>query len=371
MKAGVEKEPQIRSSGMSSAHNAHLALEASMRHPDQLRTTGPRGRTDPTHPPQSPRSSAGRHPAGSTGSAVSRPATRHAAAAPEQALPSGGPTPATVWVPRVSPSDLDAGWQPPVVENIVTSFTDPGGHVVLLPWPTPIPITPGILDRDPTRHHRDEPDRELQDALTAVRGLDRTAQVIQIEPEPGPHHPAARPYWADLVSDPQRVGDTEPVPRTGGWSTPARDRFGGAAAGADLVLTSLRPEHSGNRTSDQVALAAARLLRTGGILAVLTHCDWSGGQLVDPTGPVVAAAQNADLLYLQHIVVVHPPIHDGEFVIEPEVTSPDDNPRPQRHGQPATHRRIHTDLLVFAQPHDHNPPSVTPASSARQAGPLR
>jgi hypothetical protein len=360
---------------MSSAHNAHLALEASMRHPDQLRTTGPRGRTDPTHPPQSPRGSAGKPPEGSTGLAVSRPGRHHAATAPGQAFASGGPTPATVWVPRVSPSDLDAGWPPPVVENIVTSFTDPGGHVVLLPWLTPVPITQALLDRDPTRHHRDEPDRELQDALTAVRGLDRTTQVIQIEPEPGPHHPAARPYWADLVSDPQRVGDTEPAPRTGGWSTPAPDRFGAAAAGADLVLTSLHPEHSGNRASDQVALAAARLLRTGGILAVLTHSDWSGGQLVDPTGPVVAAAQNADLLYLQHIVVVHPPVRDGKFVIEPEAASPDDNPRPrprtQRHGQPATHRRIHTDLLVFAQPHDHNPPSVTPASSARQGGLLR
>jgi hypothetical protein len=356
---------------MSSAHNAHLALEASMRHPDQWRTTGPRGRTDPTHPPQSPHGSAGRPPDGSTGPAVSRPGKRHAG----QALASGGPTPATVWAPRGSPSDLEAGWPPPVVETIVTSFTDLGGHVVLLPWPTPVPITPALLDRDPTRHHHDEPDRELQDALTTVRGLDRTAQGIRIKPDPGPHHPAARPSWADLVSAPQRVGDTEPAPRTGGWSTPAPGQLGDATAGADLVLTSLRPEHSGDRASDQVALVAARLLRTGGILVVLTHCNWLRGQLVDPTGPVVAAAQNADLLYLQHIVVVHAPVHDGEFVIEPQTATPDDNPpsrpRTQRHGQPATHRRIHTDLLVFAQPHDHNPPSLTPAASAHQAEPLR
>lgn len=356
---------------MSSAYNAHLALEASMRHPDQWRSTGPRGRTDPTHPPQSHHGSAGRPPEGSTGPAVSRPGKRHAG----QALASGGPTPATVWVRREPPIDLDAGWPTPVVEKIVTSFTDPGGHVVLLPWPTPIPITQALLDRDPTRHHRDEPDRELQDALTAARSLDRTAQVIRIKPEPGTHHPAARPYWADLVGDPQRVGDTEPAPRTGGWSTPAPDRFGGAAAGADLVITSLRPEHSGDRAGDRVALAAARLLRTGGILVVLTHCDWSQGQLVDPTGPVIAAAQNADLLYLQHIVVVHAPVRDGEFVIELEGATPDDNPRPrphaQRHGKTATHRRIHTDLLVFAQPHDHNPPSRTPAASAQQPEPLR
>ncbi len=343
-----------------------------MRHPDQWRGTGPRGRTDPT---QSRRGSAGSHPGGSTGPMVSRPGGRHVAAAPGRAFASGGPTPATVWVGRGSPSDLDAGWPPPVMETIVTSFTDPGGHVVLLPWPTPGPITPGILDRDPTRHHRDEPDRELQDAVTAVQGLDRTAQVIRIEPEPDPHHPAASPYWADLVGDPQRVGDTEPTPRADGWSTLTPDRFGGAAAGADLVITSMRPERSGHRSSDQVALTAARLLRTGGVLTVLTHCDWSRGQLIDPTGAMVAAAQNADLLYLQHIVVVHAPVHDGEFMIEPETACPDGNQRPrpraQRHGQPVTHRRIHADLLVFAQPHDHSPPSATPAASARQAEPLR
>lgn len=261
--------------------------------------------------------------------------------------PNTDPIPATVWVAGESPRDLDAGWPVPVVASIVTSFTDPGSHVVLLPWPTPVPITPDILDRDSMRHHRDKPDRELQDALTTVRSLDRTAQVIRIKPEP--------------------------APRTGGCSTSPPDRFGGAAAEADLVITSLRPDHSGGRASDQVAWAAARLLRTGGVLAVLTHSDTSQGQLVDPTGAVVAAAQNADLLYLQHIVVVHTPVRDGEFAIEPQTASPDHHLRPRapRRGQPATHHRIHADLLVFAQPRDHNPPWDTPAASAHQAGPLR
>ncbi|MBV9163801.1 MAG: hypothetical protein JO281_20125 [Pseudonocardiales bacterium] len=122
-----------------------------------------------------------------------------------------------------------------------------------------------------------------------------------------------------------------------------------------MVITSLHSGHSGDRTSDQVALAAARWLRTGGVLAVLTNSDWPQGQLIDPTGAVVTAAQNADLLYLQHIVLVHAPVHDGEFLIEPETTT-----RAPQHGQTATHRRIHTDLLIFAQPHDHY----------HQAGPL-
>jgi hypothetical protein len=310
-----------------------------MRHPHPWRNTSPRTRTDPTRPPRSPRGRAGRPFEGSTGPAASHPGERHTAAAPGQEPASGGPTPATVWLSKGSPSDLDAGWPLPVVENIVTSFTDPGRHVLLL-WSPPAPITPSTLDCGPTRPHHDEPDRELRDALTTVRGLDRTAQAIPLKPEPDPYPPAARPSWADLV------GDTQPVPRTGEWLTPALDRFGSAAAGADLVITSLRPEHSGDRASDRVALAAARLLRTGGIIAVLTHGDWSHGQLIDPTGVVVTAAQNADLLYLQHIVVVHAPVRDDEFMIE--------NPHPRPRTQPTTHHRIHTDLLVFAQPHDHH-----------------
>jgi hypothetical protein len=142
-----------------------------------------------------------------------------------------------------------------------------------------------------------------------------------------------------------------------------------------LVITSLRPEHARHGASDQVTGAAARWLRTGGVLAVLTHCDWSTGELVDPTGPVVAAAQNADLLYLQHIVVVHAPVRDGQLVIDPETPNPDTTedrrPRATAPGMPAPHRRIHGDLLAFGQPHDHNPPPRVPAAMADQTATLR
>lgn len=55
-----------------------------------------------------------------------------------------------------------------------------------------------------------------------------------------------------------------------------------------MIITSLRPEHRKTPTSDplrdHIALLAARLLRRRGILVVLTHSDWSHGELVDPTG---------------------------------------------------------------------------------------
>ncbi|KAA5825421.1 hypothetical protein F1721_32805 [Saccharopolyspora hirsuta] len=105
---------------------------------------------------------------------------------------------------------------------------------------------------------------------------------------------------------------------------------------------------------DLLAHHAARLLRTGGILAVLTHTDSAHGELRDPTGDIVAAAQNADLLYLQHIVCLLAPIRDGGLTPLPA------DPAAVGDRSPAwfRHRRVHADLLVFAQPHNHHTPAA-------------
>ncbi len=113
------------------------------------------------------------------------------------------------------------------------------------------------------------------------------------------------------VSEPPPRGD--PVPMTPAAMDMAGSRHATAATsgGADLVVTSLHPQDSGNRGASTVALFAARLLRVDGILVVLTRCDWTAGELADPTGAVVTAGQKADLGYLQHIVAVHTPVRDG------------------------------------------------------------
>jgi hypothetical protein len=244
-----------------------------------------------------------------------------------------------------------------------------------MPWPAPEPTTPGATGGDPARPVADGPERELTDALSVLRGLDRTAQLIRIQPGPGTQHPVSRPYWAELVGDPQPPGDTATTPPPGRCPTATPSGLDAAAAGVDLVIASLRPEHARQGASDQIAAAAARWLRTDGVLAVFTHCDWSTGELVDPTGPVVAAAQNADLLYLQHIVVVHAPVRDGQFVIHSVTPNPDTTedrwPRATAPGMPTPHRRIHGDLLTFGQPHDHNPPPRPPAAVADQTAALR
>ncbi len=310
-----------------------------MTRPDHPATPAPKARTDSTRPPRTrPTTRRGdRQPSSSAPvrAASSRLRTRRAGAPRRPAIASSAPIPATVWACGTAPIDPDATWPTPILTKIVAGFSGPGDHTVLLAWPsTPPNPTQGPVRADgaSTASRRTGPDDEWAIALTAIADLGRSAQALHVDPDP---------------------------------------RASAAAAGlsvqtgnADLIITSLRPERSDNDATDPVALLAARLLRLGGILAVLTHSDWSRGELFDPTGAVVAAAQNADLLYLQHLVVLHTPIHRGELLCQPHGAA-DVEPARVRHSAqlrrlPEAHRRIHSDVLVFTQPHDHEPSPLAP-----------
>ncbi|SDN15597.1 hypothetical protein SAMN04488074_1372 [Lentzea albidocapillata subsp. violacea] len=294
-------------------------------------------------------------------------------------------TPATVWTAGPAPIDLDTAWPAPFIEKIVDAFSEPGGRVTLLSWPTAqsssddrprlTPVFSGaVLEHIPAA----ESDDALADALAAVEELGRSGRVVRVAADPTTTGPGARPFWAGLVGDADPQVATVVPPSHSSISHEFPDGVQDAAD-TDLVITSLRLEHGGDRFSDLVALVAARLLRVGGILVVLTHCDWLAGELIDPTGAVVASAQNADLLYLQHIVALHAPVRGGRFADDSLADS--DGPAAEngaraRHrasvrGLPEPHRRIHSDVLVFAQPHDHEPPLLSPADAARESGVIR
>jgi hypothetical protein len=278
--------------------------------------------------------------------------------------------------------DLDAAWPIPIISKTVSSFSEPGGRVVLLPWPTPEPtpgdrprIAPVGLDRLTDHAPGAEPDNELADALAVIDGLDRTGRGVRLAADPTLTGSGSRPFWADLVGGRDHSPATVPQPPHSGVGNGVLDGTQAVPADTDLIVTRLRPEHGGDHTSDLMALVAARLLRTGGILAVLTHCDWSDGALIDPTGAMVASAQNADLLYLQHIIALHAPVCDGQFSDVPDGPADEQEER-SRHraavrGLPAPHRRIHSDVLVFAQPHDHQPPRLALVDAAVQTGVIR
>ncbi|GAB4588973.1 hypothetical protein [Nocardia sp. IFM 10818] len=115
---------------------------------------------------------------------------------------------------------------------------------------------------------------------------------------------------------------------------------------ADLIVASLLPPMPTPADTDTLArltFGAAEKLRAGGILAVISrHSHDPHGRLIDPTGPIVAAAQAADLLYLSHIVAV--PL-DGDTIAAPEESTE----------SAGRHLTAHLDISVFLNPELRHP----------------
>ncbi|HJT04797.1 MAG TPA: hypothetical protein VJ757_14415 [Pseudonocardiaceae bacterium] len=331
-----------------------------MTRSDHSATPAPKGRTDTTRPSRTRR---GSHRQPYPNAPARASSARHGA--PRASIPSRPrtpptvPTPATVWACGPTAVDPDATWPAPILTKIVTSFSKSGDRVVLMPWPTATPrplIAPGKTGGLTDRTRTAERDAHLATTLAAIDDLDRTAALIHLQRDSTASGPASRPFWADLLQTPEAPCPFGTHRRTDCAPDTAASQLDATTGTTDLIITSLHPEHSGDRASDHVALLAARLLRVGGILVVLTHSDWSSGELRDPTGPVVACAQNADLLYLQHIIALHTPIRRGHFHLSPALArAPVPHHSP---GQPAPHHRISSDVLVFAQPHEHEPPPL-------------
>jgi hypothetical protein len=340
------------------------------------RTSAPLGRTDSTRPPRTRRSTDHKpSPTAPARATANRPGTRRASTSPRPRATTTTPIPATVWACGPTPIDPSSVWPTPLVNKIVTSFSKPGGRVIMLPWPTTPTAVHTVIDHTGATG----PDTELATALTAITDLGRTVHVAHVEPTSTTYGPASRPFWTDLVRDPDHTGAPQPGSLHPHPPDAAPHRLDVKARDTDLIITSLRPEHRKTPVSDHlrdhVALFAARLLRVRGILVVLTHSDWSHGELLDPTGPVVASAQHADLLYLQHIIALHTPIRGGQFLWHPISPAATDRARSQHHSQryglPQPHHRISSDILVFAQPRDHQPPPLTPTAAMLATGVIR
>lgn len=231
-------------------------------------------------------------------------------------------TPPTVWfIPPTTTGDQPISattgksdrascqeWSPGVLGRVVTSFSDPGAAVLLLPWPE---LDNGRPGTDPDGS--DASETGLDAAMATALALDRFPIAIRVGTRPGSWEGAANQLLL-------------------GGNTPY---------GVTLLIT-VMPAHAADSAAaaDEVARFAASALRIGGSLVVLTRCDWHEGELRDPTGPMVASAQSADLLYLQHIVAVEMSPRDPRFG-EP----------PQTGGTGEPHLQVHSDVLVFVQPH--------------------
>ena len=112
----------------------------------------------------------------------------------------------------------------------------------------------------------------------------------------------------------------------------------GAGTAALVIAGCPGPEPDGGGL---LYAACERVLRPGGVLAVITPGPGDGSVAGDLPGHVVAAARAAGLSYAQHIVLVHAAV-DGDR-LDPA------SPASCTAGPPGG-TRAHSDLLVFTKP---------------------
>ncbi|PKV98920.1 hypothetical protein [Nocardia fluminea] len=207
--------------------------------------------------------------------------SRHRATAAPVRVPS------TLWALGPEPLDPQDRWPDLLLAQAIAEFSKPAARVMLLGWPAP--ASRGALRIIET---------DTAAALAAIGDLDR--------------------HGLDAPTDRSWSGEQ-----------------------VDLVIASLLAEHvDPNAAADHVTALATEVLAMGGLLVVLSRCRHSdSGILNDPAGSVVAAAQAADLLYLQHIIAA--PISGTTITAAPAEPGS---------SAVARHNVAHTDVFVFLQP---------------------
>ena len=163
--------------------------------------------------------------------------------------------------------------------------------------------------------------------------------------------------------DPARVGS--PMRRDDARASDGRPRTdlpAQAAGGHRLVVLDLGCRGLDDRSAAAVAAAVA----PGGTLAVLTHSHRNMGRLIDTSGAVIAALQDADLLYLQHIVIVEHPLSPRPEPAQPPIPHDPADDTTDGTADDTTHGpgRGLVDLTLFVRPGSPPPPALDNGAAA-------
>ena len=166
-------------------------------------------------------------------------------------------------------------------------------------------------------------------------------------PRPGAGSSGCSPAWPPATRPSARLDqDLGPA---------ARPLAQARAGGPGLLLEAGCPEAGqaalaitgrGGPGGSVLYAACERVLRPGGVLAVITASTPRPAGLRDDPAGVIAAARAAGLIYTQHIVALHAAITGGQLTPGPPGAARPD----EAAGPPAVHARIHSDLLVFTKP---------------------
>jgi hypothetical protein len=241
-----------------------------------------------------------------------------------------------------------APWLLTAVVKIVTTYTEPGDRVLLLPPPpfiTPPAGWPTARDWTPSRPG--PYDGLLEAAWTVVR-LGRGIQTQAPDARPDPVDDDLGAAMSESESGLGLVAGS-PTSDTHAKLRPDRPADSGTTATGhghdrfDLIISAVDA-----RTLDSRHLSAwADLLTSNGILAVITHGERVEGWITDPAGALVRGAHHAGLHYLDRIALLTAPIHDGALALGRPAGSTRSPIPPGRPAPPVRHIPVHDDLLVF------------------------
>ena len=115
--------------------------------------------------------------------------------------------------------------------------------------------------------------------------------------------------------------------------------------------------------------ACERVLRPGGVLAVITASTPRPAGLRDDPGEVIAAARAAGLIYAQHIVALHAAITDGQLTPAPRAPPARTRPPAPRPSAPASTATCSCSPSPEEPRDEPPPPPAPPAPRTRQPGP--
>jgi hypothetical protein len=283
-------------------------------------------------------------------------------------VPGDPPVPITVW--RTARTDTDAGRSIPtrLAARLVTAYSRPGEAVVDLTDDHSLTAACAIGRR---RHHP----AWFTEASSLIIGpatppaTDQTGQASTLDPaedggdSDGGVEPAELAAWfGDDLTDPDLPAPGEPATVLPPDASPH---------GATSLVAACWPLHELEAAS-RVRLAwlltaCARLLRQGGCLILVVGVPAGVTASPEDFSPVVSAAANAGLGYLQHIVAVAADVGDDAFVYhvtDEELLTLAHHTGGQQWA--VTHLRAHADLLVFSKAHQAG---ARPSTAQRRGTP--
>ncbi|MFB4285898.1 hypothetical protein ACBJ59_62345 [Nonomuraea sp. MTCD27] len=148
------------------------------------------------------------------------------------------------------------------------------------------------------------------------------------------------------------------------WPTDIRDLIGAATlvvrshtCSSQRNVQATEPAKPVKQTTLGLAESAA-LLKPGGHLVLITGLHRDGQELLDPAPTLIAEAQRAGLLYLQHIVALRLPLRSAS--IEPPITWGPSKASSAVAGLPVS-ARVHSDVFIFTKQRPESSPP-TPGS---------